>query len=430
MSEIPIIHEHSTDLPLVEIRHILRSGTVVERPEVAGVGRIALRLLRRGAGGLDRRGLDEAIDRIASVISMQASPDFYAIHLRALERFVGRANDLLAKILLEPTLDEGELDRLKRETLAEIITSRDDDRGLASRALRRLIYRDHPYGRSPRGTLETVARITRDDVVRFLEENLVRDNVLIGAAGDIDPERLREALSQTVDRLPERPAPRGELEPAEEEPGVRVVLVDKPDRTQTQIFMGHLGPSIHDFLDLPLRVALTAFGGTFTSRLMQEVRVARGWSYGAYSSLGRGRVPEVLSLWVFPSLKDAVPCIELVRGLYTELKEKGPTDEDVLFARDFLAKSLALQKDTAPSRLTLRLRQELLGMAPDYYDTFAERVRAVTPIQVRDAVATQIKDQDLAIAITCTADQLIGPLRESLGEDASIDVIPYDSPDL
>jgi zinc protease len=430
MGEIKTIHEHSADLPLVELRHIFLSGTVCEPPEIAGVGRIALRWLRRGAAGRDRRGLDEAIDRIAAIISVQASPDYYTIHLRMLRRYLDRANDLLAQILLQPILDDGELERLKRETIAEIITSRDDDRYLASRAMRAAIYAGHPYGIPSRGSLETVARITREDVLGFLKVHLVQSHVLVGASGDIDQPTLAATLDHTIGKLPDRPGPVIDLQPATPHRGLKVVLVDKPERLQTQIHIGHLGPPIHDPQDLPLRVALTAFGGTFTSRLMREVRVERGWSYGAYASLGRGRVPEILDYWFFPALKDAVPCIELVKGLHSELKHQGLPEEEVLFARDYMAKSMALQQDTASARLTLLLRQEIFGLPSDYYATLADRLRQVTPAQATQATADHLNDQDLVIAMTCTADQIMEPLRNALGDEAEITVIPYDSPDL
>jgi zinc protease len=430
MSEIHTIHEHSTDLPLVDLRHVVRTGAVTEPAELTGVGRIALRLLRRGAAGMARRELDEAFDRIAAVVSVQATPDFYAIHVRVLRRFLERATDLVAKVMLEPELSQDELDRLRRESVAEVVTSRDDDRHLASRALRMLVFGDHPYGLTTRGTVETIERMTLDDAARFLDQHLVADAFLVGAAGDIDDVALRDCLDRTVARLPRRSPPAADCEPPVSVPGIRVVLVDKPERTQTQIFLGHVGTAYGDPHDLPLRVALTAFGGTFTSRLMREVRVERGWSYGAYASMGRGRLPDLLNMWVFPAMKDAVPCIELVLRLYEELQAEGPTPDDVAFARDFLARSMALQKDTASARLTLRLKQELLGMPDDYYDTFAERVRAVTPEQARDATAARLDHRSLAIAITCTASELAGPLRKLLGDDAVIETIPYDSPKL
>ena len=428
MADLTTIHEHSSDLPIVELRHIMKTGSIIEPDELVGVGRIALRLLRRGAAEMGRRDLDEAIDRIASVLSFQSSPDFYAIHLRCLRKHLDRATELLAKVLHQPTLEEDELERLKRETIAEIITSRDDDRHLASRALRRLVFGGHPYGRTSRGTAESVSRITRDDVARFLSENLVQNNFMIGAAGDIDAETLEKKLERTIGSLPEGSGSALELHPASSNEKMKVVLVDKPERTQTQIFLGQLGPTVRDPHDLALRVALTAFGGTFTSRLMREVRVERGWSYGAYASMGRGRMNEILSLWVFPALTDAVPCLELVTGLFRDLQEKGPAPEDVTFARDYLARSMALQKDTASARLTLRLRQELLDMPRDYYDSFSEHVRQITPEQANDAVATHLTPDRLAIAITCTAAELIGPLRELLGDEVEIEIIPYDSP--
>ncbi len=428
-SPMPLILERSSDFPVVEIRHVILTGAAVEPREVVGVGRIALRMLRRGAAGMGCKELDEAIDRIASVISTQATPDFYALHLRVLRRFLDRATEIFAKIVNDPTLDLEELERLKRETRAEIISSRDDDRHLASRALRMLVFGDHPYSASSRGTIETIEEITLDHVRDFLAEHLVAPNMLIGAAGDITEEELGERVERTLGSLAEGGRyPIEDLEAATPRPGVHVLLVDKPERVQTQIFVGHLGPPVDDPLDMPLRVAMTAFGGTFTSRLMQEVRVKRGWSYGAYASPGRGRLPEILSLYAFPAIGDAVPCLKLLLDLFSELRREGPTSEDISFARDYLARGMALQRDTTSARLSLRLRQEIFGLPKDYYDTYAERVRTVTPQMATEAVQKHLDDQNLCIAISCTASDLKDTLRSMLGDEAVIETIPFDSP--
>ncbi len=427
-AEVQIIHEPCGDIPIVELRQVLRSGSATEPEGLEGVGRLALRLLRRGAAGKGRKDIDEALDRIAAALSAQSSTDFYAIHLRVLRRFLDPATALLAEVLHRPTLDPEELDRLKRETVAEIVSSRDDDRFLAARGLRLGLFPDHPYGRPSRGTVESVARIGIEDVRRFLDEHLVRRNLLVGAAGDLTADEVRAAIDRTGGALPDRPPPSiGLADPAMPR-GVRVVLIDKPDRTQTQMYVGHIGPRPGDRLDLALRVALTAFGGTFTSRLMREVRVNRGWSYGAYASLGRARLPEVLSLWTFPKVEDAPACLRLVLDLYGELASAGPTAEDLEFARGYMARSFALQKDTAAARLTLSLREKLLDMEEGYYDTFADRVRAVTLEEARAAVAAHVQTRDLVVSISCTAGRLEGELRSVLGEDATFEVIPYDSP--
>lgn len=430
-ASVPIILEHSDDIPMVELRHILHSGSSYEPADTSGVGRLALRLIRRGAGELGRRALDEEIDRIATLISAQATADFYALHLRVLKKHLGRAVDIFSDILHRPKLDPLELDRLKRETIAEIISSRDDDRHLASRAMRGLLFGDHPYGRSSRGSLATVEAITIDDVQAFLDKHLSRNNLMVGAAGDVTEEELQGLVSRTVGRLPDTPSPSsGGLEAADKQSATKVILVDKPERTQTQIFIGQLGPSHTDPFDLPLRVALTAFGGTFTSTLMQEVRVKRGWSYGAYAGPGRARLPEALTLWAAPAMDTALDCLKLMIDLFADLHQKGPAAEDVEFARDYLARSLALQKDTASARLTLRLRQQILGLPEDYYDTFADRVRRVESIQATEAVEKLLTPQSLCIAITCTADKIRDPLRQMLGDDVTIETVPYSSPDL
>src|SRR5690606_32750779 len=91
----------------------------------------------------------------------------------------------------------------------------------------------------------------------------------------------------------------------------RVVIVDKPERTQTQILIGCLGTRPSDEDHTALVVANTVFGGAFSARLMQSIRAERGWSYGAYSSLPIDRTRQAFSMWAFPKTGDCAPCVEL-----------------------------------------------------------------------------------------------------------------------
>jgi zinc protease len=179
---------------------------------------------------------------------------------------------------------------------------------------------------------------------------------------------------------------------------------------------------------LALQVATTAFGGTFTARLMDEVRSKRGLSYGASARLSQGRGPKALVAHVFPSLEQTPETLELVLRLWREWVDEGVTDAEVEFARGYLAKSFAFSVATPEDRLELRAALELAAMPRDYGTTFAARVQAVTPAEARAAQAAHLTPGDLEIAIVSTADELM-PKLEAAGllKDVTVAVAAYDS---
>ena len=144
--------------------------------------------------------------------------------------------------------------------------------------------------------------------------------------------------------------------------GLRLTLVDKPERTQSQILMGQPAPRWQHPDFLALQVATTAFGGTFTARLMNEVRSKRGLSYGASARVGQGRGAKALVVHVFPSLEQTPETLALVLGLWKTWVTDGVTDDEVEFTRGYLANSFAFSIATPEDRLELRTGLELAGM--------------------------------------------------------------------
>jgi zinc protease len=210
--------------------------------------------------------------------------------------------------------------------------------------------------------------------------------------------------------------------------GMRLVLVDKPERTQSQILMGQPAPQWHDPDFLALQVATTAFGGTFTARLMDEVRSKRGLSYGASARVGQGRGAKALVSHVFPSLEQTPETLELVLRLWREWVADGITDAEVSFARGYLAKSFAFTVATPEDRLELRAALELSDMPRDYGDTFAARVQAVTRAETQAAQQAHLTAGDLEVALVSTADELLPKLQAAgLVEGVTVEIVPYDS---
>jgi hypothetical protein len=133
----------------------------------------------------------------------------------------------------------------------------------------------------------------------------------------------------------------------------RLVFVDKPERTQTQILLGEVGSHPRDADHISLHVATTIFGGTFTSRMMKAIRSERGWSYGAYARLPYDKERDAFSMWTFPAAKDAAACITLELELLNAWRDKGISARELAFAKRYLVRSHAFDIYT-PQRGRLR----------------------------------------------------------------------------
>jgi zinc protease len=337
-----------------------------------------------------------------------------------LEPFV----QLLCELVQSPAFRAADLARAKRETIAELVGVVDDDRSLAARHFRRFTLGKHPYGRPVVGTTDSVRGLTRDAVIAHYEKHFLRNNVIVSMAGAVQPERARELLSRHFN-LPSGRVPKLEAPPTRIETGRRLLIVDKPERTQTQIIVGTLGTHALDPDHTALQVANVVFGGLFTSRLTHEVRSVRGLSYGASSSLGHDRQRELWTMWTFPAAKDARKCLELQLQLYEEWVSDGVRPSELKRAKDFLVKSHAFEIDTAQKRLDQRVEAELFGLPPDYFEGFVDRVQEVSRKDANAALQKRLSRRDLSMVVVATAKELRKELAQlpKLGE---LRVVPFD----
>jgi zinc protease len=419
--------EEAHAVPLVSIVVAARCGSAVDPDGKWGLARIALRMLRRGCEGMTSEQIDFRIDSLGAEMAVDTSHSTVAMHAQVIARNLRSFVDLMARLITTSTFPEDELERLKRETIAEIIEGRDNDRVVAQKALQRTLFAGHAYGRNPGGTTESVRAIQRADVLDFHRRFVVQDNLVVGIAGDVTADRAPELARQLLAKVP-----RGERAPdLIPEPrmraGRRLLVVDKPERTQTQILVATLGTSAHDPDHADLVVANAAFGGTFTSRLTKEVRSKRGWSYGASSRTMVDRHRQAWVMWTFPDAEHAPPCLTLSLDLLEAWTAGGVLPREVAFIKRYLVRSHAFDVDTAEKRLHQALDVELLALPPDYYSGWLDHVRSVTAERASAAVKARIHADDLLVVVVGTASQVLEPLRAAIASLGEASVVPFDA---
>ena len=418
----------SHDVPLVSITIAFRSGSASDPAGKEGASKLAFRMLRRGSRTHTANDIEDELDRLGAELSTDVSTSSSAIHGQVIERNLGAFVNLLATLIAEPAFPIDELERLRRETLAELIEARDSDRSLAQQAFRRAVFAGHPYARSTTGSSKTLANITEDDVRAAYKTHFVQGNVALGFSGDIETSRARDLAERLAGGLAKGarvPDTVGEPTRALAK-GRRLVFVDKPERTQTQILIGGLGTAPHDPDHVPLSVANAVFGGSFTSRLMREVRSKRGWSYGAYARLSVDKQRQAFSMWTFPAATDAPACIALELELLEAFVTKGVTAKELSFVQKFLSRSYAFDIDTASKRLHQSLDVDVLGLAADYYDGYLDHLAKVTVDEANAAVTARLSTDDLLVVVVGTASELEEKVRTSIPRLDEHKVVPFD----
>jgi zinc protease len=425
MTEPIVIVEPSPDTPLVWFDVASRGGASTDPPGVEGLHRHAALLARRGAGARNRAELDETLDSLGAALDVSVSRDAVSISGLALARHLDAVVDLAADILAEPRFSHDEHARLLRETPQVLDEIRDDDSALATRWFDWLCCPGHAYGRTSLGTEVSLGRIERAAAIECWQREFVADNLVIGLAGDIDEASAQRIATRLTERLPATSRRDVALEvPAAPPPGRRVILVDKLDRTQAQIRIGHLAARYGDPHTAALAIAEAVFGGMFSSRLMQEIRVKRGWSYGAGCALRRSRLPHWFEIWMAAGIDVAGSAVALTLDLFADYAAHGPTDDEVDFARSYLVGAMPFHVATARQRMQLAVRDAVFDLPAGFTAKLPEALAALTAEDVRAACKQHLRPEHAVTVAVTTAEQA-GPALASAGA-GTLTVVHHD----
>jgi zinc protease len=426
LSKPVVVIEPSPDTPLVWFDIAIRGGASTDPRGVEGLHRHAALLARRGAGSRDRAQLDETLDSLGAALDVGVSRDSVSVSGLALARHLDAVVDLAADILADPRFSQDEHARLLRETPQVLDEIRDDDSALATRWFDWLCCPGHAYGRTSLGTEASLDRIERRAAIECWKREVVADNLVIGLAGDIDEASAERLVTRLTERLPATSRREVSLEvPAVTPPGRRVILVDKPDRTQAQLRIGHLAARYGAPDTVEIALAEAVFGGMFSSRLMQEIRVKRGWSYGAGCALRRSRLPHWFEIWMAAGIDVAGSAVALTLDLFADYAAHGPTDDEVDFARSYLVGAMPFHVATARQRMQLAVRDSVFDLPAGFTARLPEALEALAAADVRAACKRQLRPDDAVTVAVTTAEQA-GPSLAAAGGGA-LTVVNHDA---
>ncbi|MEM8814198.1 MAG: pitrilysin family protein [Pseudomonadota bacterium] len=384
------------EVPLVGIELVLRGGGVRDAEGKAGTASLYAGLLERGAGARDAAAFAEAIASVGGRLSASAERERIRISAEFLARDFPLALELLHDMLSAPTLAETEFDTLRERQSNFILAAKDSDPGaLMPTYAAGFLFAGHAYGYPLAGSENSLGSIGHADVLDYHANEVGGDRLIVSVSGNIDTEEVLAQLRQAFGDL----APAGrelvELPEPARAVGQRVLLIDKPDATQTYFWIGSLGVAI-DYPERPaLDIANTLFGGRFTSMLNTALRVESGLTYGARSVLIRPSKTGSLGISSYTRTDASVEAIDMALGVLRKLRSEG-MDEDMLrSAQNYLLGDFPTRFETARQLARQFAMLEFYGLdGTTYIDAYADALRAVTTESVARVIASVYPAED------------------------------------
>ena len=399
-------------VPLVQLRLMIDAGAVLDPPGKEGAAALTARLLKRGTASRPARQFAEEVEFVGGLLEADAGVESTVVVGEFASRDLEVGLNLMSDMVVRPLFPQAEFDNQKSLALADIVARLDDPSRLAAEAFDAWLYGDHPYGRPAEGTSRSVSSLTRADVESFHRAFYAPNAAILAVVGDVDAAQAMARVESRFSGWQRARAPRPRLADPPAARGRRILLLDKPDATQSQIRFGNVGLARNHPDRVPLTVANTILGGGFTSWLVDEVRVKRGLTYGIRSSIVARRAAGSFVVSTFSKNETVVETIAVSLEQVGRLRAGSIPAEDLDKARNYLSGLYPLQIESPDDLAEEILNVEFYGLGRDYINQYRARVGAVGMQEVRKAAARHVPHDDLAIVVVGPAAQLEKPLAK------------------
>ncbi|RNF35083.1 insulinase family protein [Paracoccus methylarcula] len=404
-----LVEDHS--IPFVSLSLDFKGGASLDDPKKRGAINLMTATLEEGAGKRNATEFAQAVEALGVNFSFDVGDDSLNVSMRSLTENRDEAADLLAQALSQPRFDESAVERVRAQVQAIIKSEATDPQSIAAKEMARQAWGDHPYASSTNGTAESVAKLTRKDLVAAKNRVLARDRVVVGVAGDISAEELGPLLDKILGGLPEKgTAPLPEEARLQLTGGVTVIDWDSP---QTIVSFAGPGLPIDDPDYFAAYVANHILGGGgFSSRMMDEIREKRGLTYGIGTGLATGIYGQTWQGGMAGSNDTVSQAIDLIRQEWDRMAEEGVTQKELTDAKTYLTGEYPLRFDGNGKIASILAGMQLIGLPADYPNTRNEQVEAVTADDVQRVAKRLLHSDELRFVLVGRPEGIEGDAQE------------------
>ena len=390
-----LIEEKSTPVIAVSVR--FKGGKASDPQRLTGLSVLATSLMDEGAGRYSAEKFSELMAEKAISLSFSASADTLSAGLETLRPNKEEAFDLFRTALTKPRFDRKIVRQMKEKMYAGIEARKGNPNAVAGERWAKLVYKDHPYARLL-PTKQTVRAITRANLRSFVRDRFAKDNMFIGVAGNISAEELKPLLEKTFAGLPEKSRFR-EVPPYTPELSARedVLFMDVP---QSAVLFGHKGIARNDpdFYAAVL-VEYIFGGGSFASRLFNEVREKNGLAYSISTDLNAARISPMITGSVGSDNAKLADAIKIIREQWRLMAEKGPTEKELKNAKTFITGSFPLAFSSSSGLASTLAGMQYNELGVDYLKRYNDLINSVSLEQAKKTAARLLLPDSLFFVV-------------------------------
>ena len=404
-----------TKLPLVNFRFLLRRGSVYDSPGKEGLARITASLLKKGTSHLNAIEIFNEIDLLGGEIECSADLDYSIAVGEFLSKNWDKGFDIFTDIILNPVFDEKEVERKKKKTLGEVIARKDNPGIVANLHFSKFLFKENPYGKPISGTESSINNITRNDIINFYNKHYSPENSILVIAGDFEEEKAMNKLYSTLSKWTANPDKDKPVVKSPSLEGINILIVDKPDLTQSQIRLGNVGINKNSDDYFAVRVMSNILGGGFNSRLNNEVRVKRGLTYGITSRFNTPLYPGEFVISTFTKNKTILETIEIILGEIKKIRTENVFEKELKGSQKYITGLYPLSIETLELMSKQLTDIEFFGLDDKYVENYRKNTLSVGIDDVKYSAQKYLQTDNLAVVAVSNMKEIKKDL-EKLGK--------------
>ena len=393
----------SREVPLVTIQLLVPAGSAMDDPGAEGVANLTGRLLTKGAAGLTADQIAGAIEEMGGVLNVNTGRDYATVDGNFLAKDLARGLDIMGKIVLSADFPKADFDREIGLVLAEIQGAKEQASLMASREYVRALLGDHPYAHPVNGGEQSVGALTRDKVLDFYKRRFVPAGAILAVVGDIDAAKAFDLAKAKFGGWKGEAQKVAAIPPlVPKKSAVRsLVVINKTDATQSQIRIGNISVARNTPDYFPLLVTNSVLGGGFTSRLMDEIRVNRGLSYGARSGFVHLKAGGYFGVYTFTKNKSLRETIDVALEQVGKIRDEKISDIELSKTKKYITGLFPFDIERNGDLAGWITDLTFYGIPLDFVENYCANVDRVTSEDAQRVARDQMwVDGDLVLIVT------------------------------
>jgi len=424
MQVVVVLHHEQ---PVISMRMIVRAGAAQDPRDKAGLADLAASLLDQGTAAKSARQVQDEIDFMGGSMGAGAGTDLTFVNVLVMKDGFDAGLRILSDMARTPGFAAEEIERQRQQALSTMRVNLDSPEFVADAVFDRMVYGTHPYGNPQKGTPESIASITRADLVAFHQTYFVPNNAILAVVGDITADEAFANVTRVFGDWPRKELPPSQFVAAPD-PTRRVLVVNKPDAVQTEVRVGHLGIKRNHQDYMALNMTLRILGGEGANRLHQVLRTERGLTYGAKADMDTLLDSGDFEASTNTRSEATGEVLRLIVDEFWRIRRERVGERELSDAKAYLTGSFPLTIETPDAIATQVLNVLFYGLPVEQLQSFRDLVNAVKTDDIERVAKYYLQPDRLSIVLVGNASAFLSQLK-GLGFTA-VDVIEADDLDL